>query len=69
MEYQQAYALWLNSPQVDEETKHELRLLEQDEGQKQYRFMKMLDFGTAGLRGIFEYDEYLYCAVYNAGIG
>ena len=52
MEYQQAYALWLNSPQVDEETKHELRLLEQDEGQKQYRFMKMLDFGTAGLRGI-----------------
>lgn len=52
MDYQQAYEKWLNSPQVDEKTKQELRLLEQDEAQKNYRFMKMLDFGTAGLRGI-----------------
>ena len=30
MDYQQAYEKWLNSPQVDEKTKQELRLLEQD---------------------------------------
>ncbi len=52
MTYQQAYEAWLNSPAVDEQTKQELRRLGSDERQKEYRFMKMLDFGTAGLRGI-----------------
>lgn len=50
--YQQAYEKWLESPVVDEMTKQELRALANDEEQKKYRFIQMLDFGTAGLRGI-----------------
>ena len=52
MTYQQAYEAWLASPVVDEQTKEELRALENNEEQKEYRFIKMLDFGTAGLRGL-----------------
>jgi len=50
--YQQTYEKWLESPVVDEATKQELRALANDEKQKKYRFIQMLDFGTAGLRGI-----------------
>ena len=52
MTYQQAYEAWLASPVVDEQTKEELRALANNEEQKEYRFIKMLDFGTAGLRGL-----------------
>ena len=52
MTYQQAYEAWLASPVVDEQTKEELHALANNEEQKEYRFIKMLDFGTAGLRGL-----------------
>lgn len=49
--YLENYKKWLSSPYVDEATKAELKNLTDDED-IEYRFIKMLDFGTAGLRGI-----------------
>ena len=46
------YQRWLTSEQVDTETKEELKALQNDPKELQYRFYKMLDFGTAGLRGV-----------------
>ncbi len=48
--YLENYKKWLESPYVDEQTKAELHALTDDEDIK-FRFIKMLDFGTAGLRG------------------
>ena len=50
MDYKANYKRWLESPKVDEETKAELRALTDDEDIK-LRFIKYLEFGTAGLRG------------------
>lgn len=46
------YEKWLNSAIVDERTKKQLSLLKEKEGELKERFSSMLDFGTAGLRGI-----------------
>ncbi|KKO51576.1 phospho-sugar mutase [Paenibacillus sp. DMB20] len=43
---------WLNDPTVDEETKKELRSLENDPLELEERFYRDLEFGTGGLRGI-----------------
>ncbi|MFC7678587.1 phospho-sugar mutase [Paenibacillus sp. GCM10028914] len=43
---------WLNDPYVDEETKKELRALENDAKELEERFYRDLEFGTGGLRGI-----------------
>ncbi|GAB6927571.1 phospho-sugar mutase [Paenibacillus sp. JCM 10914] len=43
---------WLNDPLVDEETKQELRDLQQDEAELEERFYRDLEFGTGGLRGV-----------------
>lgn len=43
---------WLNDPYVDEETKAELRALEQQPQELEERFYKDLEFGTGGLRGV-----------------
>lgn len=43
---------WLNDPYVDEETKQELRAIEQDTKELEERFYRDLEFGTGGLRGI-----------------
>lgn len=43
---------WLNDPTVDEETKNELRSLENDPLELEERFYRDLEFGTGGLRGI-----------------
>ncbi len=50
MSYRENYNRWLNSPKVDETTKAELRTVTDDEEIK-LRFIKPLEFGTAGLRG------------------
>ena len=46
------YALWMNSPDIDEQTKAELKTIENDPKEIEERFYTELEFGTAGLRGI-----------------
>ncbi len=50
MSYREKYERWLASDKVDEATKAELRAITDDEEIK-LRFVKSLEFGTAGLRG------------------
>lgn len=52
MTYLQNYEKWLNSPQIDEKTKEELRSIGGDDKEIESRFFSMMSFGTAGLRGI-----------------
>ena len=52
MNYKETYLEWLENPYFDEETKEELRAIENDEKEIEERFYKELEFGTAGLRGI-----------------
>ena len=50
--YEQKYEEWLNNPFFDDEVKEELLSIKNDEAEKEDRFYKDLEFGTAGLRGI-----------------
>lgn len=50
MDYKTEYEKWINSPKVTNEVKAELAGL--DEKEKEDRFYKELEFGTAGMRGI-----------------
>ena len=50
--YQEKYEAWINDPVIDEETKAELKSIEENEIEKEDRFYKDLEFGTAGLRGV-----------------
>ena len=52
MNANERYALWMNSPDVDEQTKAELRAIKDDPHEIEERFYTELEFGTAGLRGI-----------------
>lgn len=52
MHYQEEYEKWLASPLVDQTAKDELAALRGSEEEIEDRFSAMLDFGTAGLRGI-----------------
>ena len=52
MSYIDEYKKWLESDQVSEETKAELLAIRDDDDEIRLRFTSMLDFGTAGLRGI-----------------
>ena len=52
MEYIEKYKEWLNNPVFDEETKKELKSIENNDEEIKDRFYKDLEFGTAGLRGI-----------------
>lgn len=52
MNYTQNYKRWLESDKVDEATKAELRAIEGDDEEIKLRFVKYLEFGTAGLRGV-----------------
>ncbi len=52
MDYKELYKDWLENPYFDENTKAELKAIEQDENEIKERFYKELEFGTAGLRGI-----------------
>ena len=51
-EYEMKYEEWLNNPIIDEESKKELLTIKDNEEEKEDRFYKDLEFGTAGLRGI-----------------
>ncbi len=51
MNYLQEYKKWLDSPVLDEESRRELLAIENDESEKQMRFLGYLTFGTGGLRG------------------
>ena len=46
------YTLWMNSPEIDEQTKAELAAIRNDPHEIEERFYTELEFGTAGLRGI-----------------
>ena len=50
--YEEKYENWLQDPAIDEESKKELRSIKDNEAEKEDRFYKDLEFGTAGLRGI-----------------
>lgn len=52
MDYKELYKDWLETPYFDENTKAELKAIEQDDNEIKERFYKELEFGTAGLRGI-----------------
>ncbi len=52
MDYKEVYRQWLENPYFDEETKAELKAIENDENEIKERFYMDLEFGTAGLRGI-----------------
>ncbi|MBR3037310.1 MAG: phospho-sugar mutase [Clostridia bacterium] len=52
MNAKERYELWLNSPDIDEQTKAELRSIRDDAHEIEERFYTELEFGTAGLRGI-----------------
>jgi phosphoglucomutase len=46
------YERWLSSPLMDEQNKRELQSIKGDNAEIEARFNSMLEFGTAGLRGI-----------------
>ena len=52
MNAKERYELWLNSPDIDEQTKAELKAIADDPQEIEERFYTELEFGTAGLRGI-----------------
>ncbi|MGI6707067.1 MAG: phospho-sugar mutase [Clostridia bacterium] len=52
MNYQERFEAWLRDPYFDEETRRELEAIKDNEKEKEDRFYKDLEFGTAGLRGI-----------------
>ena len=52
MNYLEEYNKWMESNFIDEETKKELKSIENNEKEIQDRFYKNLEFGTAGLRGV-----------------
>ena len=51
MDYKEEYKKWINSNYIDDETKEELKSIN-DEKEIEDRFYMDLEFGTAGLRGI-----------------
>ncbi len=52
MDYLKNYQRWIDSSEVDEATKAELKALVGNDKEIEDRFYKDLEFGTAGLRGI-----------------
>lgn len=51
MEFMEKYKLWLESQEVDNETKEELLSIKDNVKEIEDRFYKDLEFGTGGLRG------------------
>ncbi|WP_129595745.1 phospho-sugar mutase [Anaerophilus nitritogenes] len=52
MKYKNLYNEWINHPYFDEDTKLELKNIENNEKEIEDRFYKDLEFGTGGLRGV-----------------
>lgn len=51
MDYKKIYEDWLNNEFFDNDTRNELKKIEDDEAEIEDRFYQELAFGTAGLRG------------------
>lgn len=51
-DYMKVYKQWLESSEFDNETKEELKSIENNEEEIKDRFYQELEFGTAGLRGV-----------------
>ncbi|WP_239615824.1 phospho-sugar mutase [Cohnella mopanensis] len=49
---QHIYEAWLKDPNIDAQTKEELRAIEGQAGEIEDRFYRDLEFGTGGLRGV-----------------
>ncbi|WP_250230165.1 phospho-sugar mutase [Anaeropeptidivorans aminofermentans] len=52
MDYIKAYESWLKDEYIDDETKEELIKIKDNDNEIKERFMKELEFGTGGLRGV-----------------
>ena len=52
MSYQERYARWLASPALSPQEKAELEAMKDNSAEIEDRFFSMLEFGTAGLRGV-----------------
>lgn len=52
MSYKEEYKRWCENSFFDEQTREELKAIENDEKEIEDRFYQELEFGTAGLRGI-----------------
>lgn len=52
MSYQAQYERWLHSPALSQSEKDELAALSHNAGEIEDRFFSLLQFGTAGLRGV-----------------
>ena len=52
MSYQAQYERWLHSPALSQPEKDELAALSHNAGEVEDRFFSLLQFGTAGLRGV-----------------
>ena len=52
MGYKETYNRWLTSDVVDDDTKAELKSIENNVKEIEERFYRELQFGTAGMRGI-----------------
>ena len=52
MSYQEQYERWLHSPALSQPDKDELAALSHNAGEIEDRFFSLLQFGTAGLRGV-----------------
>ena len=55
MDYKVFYNNWLSDPKISVEAYEELKSIENDEKEIEYRFGANLKFGTAGMRGIIGY--------------
>ena len=53
MDYQKRYREWLENDYFDADTKAELTAIKENDNEIKERFYKDLEFGTAGLRGVF----------------
>ena len=49
-DFRKRYLKWLESDKVDEETKKELRAIEGNDEEIEFRFGSYMEFGTGGLR-------------------
>lgn len=52
MDTRTVYESWLSEPTLDESTRAELLAIKDDAAEREERFYRELEFGTAGLRGI-----------------
>ena len=62
MNAQERYQLWLNSPDIDEETKAELRSIANDPQEIEERFYMELEFGTLVCQVVRVIENFMFLA-------